>query len=194
MQTPTRDDAPELAFRAAFVTSYPALVRYARRRVPAADADDVVAEVFLTAWRKWADRPSTDRPLPWLYGIAANVVRNRRRSERRRLRLVERLRAGRQTTLVDGPEPADSLLATAMQRLSFDEQEVLRLSAWEQLSHAEIGEVLGCSVNAVAIRSHRARRRLADQVAALEGRQLDGGRDPQAGTPRRDHDGGAPHG
>jgi RNA polymerase sigma-70 factor (ECF subfamily) len=37
---------------------------FARRRVAAGDADDVVAEVFLAAWRRLSDVPS--EPLPWL--------------------------------------------------------------------------------------------------------------------------------
>lgn len=165
MQTPTRADAADVEFRAAFSATYPELVRYARRRVAAAEVDDVVSEVFLTAWRRWALRPDPDRPLPWLYGIAANVIRNRVRGQRRRLRLVERLARSSGSGAMPGPEPADTALFDAMAVLSFEDQEVLRLTAWERLTHAEIAQVLGCSVNAVAIRSHRARRRLAAELA-----------------------------
>ena len=179
MQTPTRDDAADVDFRAAYSRTYAALVRYARRRVPASEADDVVAEVFLTAWRRWADRPSTDDPLPWLYGIAANVLRNHGRGDRRRLRLVSRLAGHLGSESVAGPDATlglgDLALAEAMQQLSFDEQEVLRLTAWEQLSHAEIAVALGCSVNAVAIRSHRAKRRLANVLTGNDARQIGSG-------------------
>jgi RNA polymerase sigma-70 factor (ECF subfamily) len=47
----------------------------------------------------------------------------------------------------------------ALSRLSDADQELLRLVAWEELDHAEIAQVLGVSVNAVAIRLHRARAR-----------------------------------
>jgi RNA polymerase sigma-70 factor (ECF subfamily) len=164
MQTPTRADAADVEFRAAFSATYPELVRYARRRVAAAEVDDVVSEVFLTAWRRWALRPDPDHPLPWLYGIAANVIRNRVRGQRRRLRLVERLARSSGPGSVPGPEPADTSVVDAMDVLSFDDREVLRLTAWERLTHAEIAQVLGCSVNAVAIRSHRAKRRLAAEL------------------------------
>ncbi len=84
---------------------------------------------------------------------------------------------------VPGPEhdlggSADSALALAMRRLSFDDQEILRLTAWERLAHAEIAEVLGCSVNAVAIRSHKAKRRLA---AELDRRPPSAGQTPGDG-------------
>jgi RNA polymerase sigma-70 factor (ECF subfamily) len=47
-----------------------------------------------------------------------------------------------------------------MATLPEGDQEVLRLAAWESLSHGEIGLVLGITPNAAAIRLHRARRRL----------------------------------
>ncbi|RPH35500.1 MAG: sigma-70 family RNA polymerase sigma factor, partial [Chloroflexi bacterium] len=55
----------------------------------------------------------------------------------------------------------------ALSRLSASDQELLRLVAWEELSHAEIAEVMGISVNAVAIRLHRARARF--ERALLKG-------------------------
>jgi RNA polymerase sigma-70 factor, ECF subfamily len=51
-------------------------------------------------------------------------------------------------------------LADALPRLSENDRDVLTLTAWEGLSHAEAGEVLGCSPAAVAVRLHRARGRL----------------------------------
>ena len=54
---------------------------------------------------------------------------------------------------------------SAVGRLGPGDAELLQLLAWEQLSHAQAAVVLGCSVNAVAIRLHRARHRLADELA-----------------------------
>lgn len=177
---PASDDSFRTRFEAIFAETYPALVAYARRRsANTADADDVVAEVFATAWRRRYDLEAVDNstelaPLPWLYGIAANVVRNSRRAGGRRLRLVERLRsqpssvstvAGSATA--GGSSVADQPSAevrSALDRLSFDDQEVLRLVAWEGLSHAEAGQALGCSANAVGIRMHRARQRLEAEL------------------------------
>ncbi len=159
------------AFRAAFEATYPDLVAYARRRTDNwSDADDVVSEVYTIAWRRWADRDPEAATLPWLYGIAANVVRNSWRSTGRRLRLVDRLatqpdRSGSGNGDAGDPAERDAVgLREALGHLSFDDQEVLRLVAWEGLSHAEVGAVLGCSTNAVGVRVHRARQRLQRQL------------------------------
>ena len=160
-------DGPD-AFGQLFDQTYPAIVAYARRRVPADQADDVVAEVFATAWRRRADLDPGAAALPWLYGVAANVVRNLRRADGRHLRLVERIEA--QPAPRTGPDPADGPgadLRAALDRLSFDDQEVLRLVAWEGLSHAEAGQALDCSTNAVGIRIHRARKRLEIELDRL---------------------------
>ncbi|MGI9599115.1 MAG: RNA polymerase sigma factor [Acidimicrobiales bacterium] len=169
----SRDEA-EASFRRLFTSTYMPLLAYARRRsFDHAEADDVVAEVYATAWRRRDDlRPDT-APLPWLYGIAANVLRNNRRAGSRRLRLVQRLESEPQSpTSVPtdgdpgGPDADGSgaHLREALSRLSFDDQEVLRLVAWEGLSHAETGQALGCSTNAVGIRIHRARQRLQAEL------------------------------
>ena len=71
-----------------FVTLYERhaslVLAYARRRIGADDAEDVLAETFLVAWRRRDDVP--DDALPWLYAVAGNVLRNRARSARRRAR------------------------------------------------------------------------------------------------------------
>ncbi len=160
-------------FGATFDSTYPALVAYARRRVPAADVDDVVADTFTTAWRRWDTLDDDRAPLPWLYGIAANVIRNRRRSNDRHLRLVDTIGA---QPAAPSHDPADvasraddgAVVRAALASLSDEDQEVLRLVTWEELSHAEAGEALGCSTNAVGIRIHRARDRLAAELARLE--------------------------
>lgn len=161
----TSDD--DTGFRSLFNETYPKMVAYARRRVAAADVDDVVGEVYAVAWRRWETVDAQAPLLPWLYGIASNVVRNLRRSSGRQLRLVGRLESneavasmGASTSTAAGQPDERHELREALNRLSFDDQEVLRLVAWEGLPHSEIAEVLGCSVNAVGIRVHRARERL----------------------------------
>lgn len=157
----------ETRFRQLFEIGYQPLVAYARRRTlnPSA-ADDVVAETFATAWRRRADLRPGAAPLPWLYGIAANVLRNQRRSQGRALRLVDRLQhdpLSAPVAEVDLELP-DPELHDALDRLSFDDREILRLVTWEELTHAEVAETLGCSVNAVGIRLHRARKRLRHEL------------------------------
>jgi RNA polymerase sigma-70 factor (ECF subfamily) len=162
----------EAAFRDLFNATYPKLVAYARRRsFDTSNADDVVSEVYATAWRRRDSLDAAEPPLPWLYGIASNVLRNQWRSESRRLQLVERLEAQPAATPTNAPGESDDLhsdlheeIRSALKRLSFDDQEVLRLATWEGLPQAEIGQVLGCSTNAVGIRLHRARQRLETEL------------------------------
>ena len=63
------------------------MTRYCLRRLPVADANDATAEVFLVAWKKIDRVPAGEEALPWLYGVARNVVRNFSRSTRRSGRL-----------------------------------------------------------------------------------------------------------
>lgn len=181
----------EALFRQIFNSTYSRLVAYARRRSSdPAEADDVVAEVYAIAWRRRADIPTDTPALPWLYGIAANVLRNSRRAGNRRLQLVERLQTEPTATNPASADPADGPsgegqpdLQLALERLSWDDQEVLRLVTWEGLSHAEAGQALSCSTNAVGIRIHRARQRLETELNTV--RQISTGKDePQEGAAR----------
>ena len=57
-------------FDALFNSTYPQVVAYVRRRiVNVQDADDVVAEIYATAWRRRDQLNSIHTPLAWLYGI-----------------------------------------------------------------------------------------------------------------------------
>ena len=148
---------PEERFRALFARHYPALYRYAGRRLGRDEAADAAAEAFTVLWRRISQVPPEPDTLPWLYGVARRVVANAERSQRRRHRLV--VRAAQGLTEEDSPpDPAGVL--SALESLRPDDREVLRLAAWEGLGPREIGNVLGCSPNAAAIRLHRARRRL----------------------------------
>jgi RNA polymerase sigma-70 factor (ECF subfamily) len=160
----------EQRYRLLFEQHWRPVLAYALRRAPdAATADDVVAEVFLTAWRRIGDIPQ-ERELPWLYGVARNVLLNTRRSHVRRERLVGKLQGDR-TVHPPGhasPPAADEdqleELWLALGRLKEEESEILRLANWERLSHAEIAVVLSCSPNAVGIKLHRARVKLAEML------------------------------
>jgi RNA polymerase sigma-70 factor (ECF subfamily) len=142
-----------------FEAHHRALLAYAARRCPTlSDAEDVVAEVFLVAWRRLGDVPDGDAALPWLFGVARKTIGNQRRGLLRRGRLQARLEQTAERPATPAPSGTEPALE-ALERLSDGDRELLRLVAWEGLSHAEIAAVLGISVNAVAIRLHRARAR-----------------------------------
>ena len=154
-------------FTELFATYYGPVLAYARRRVGADLGQDVVAETFLAAWRNFDDLPA--RPLPWLYRAAHFAVANQRRALARRGRLDDRARllAGSDIAL-DHSElvAADMELGAAFRSLSEADREVLRLAAWEGLSVAAIGTVIGCSAVAAKARLSRARRRLSRKLGA----------------------------
>lgn len=152
-------------FRSLYDTHRAAIQRYCFRRLPASDANDAVAEVFLVAWRRMSDAPMGDGELPWLYGIGRNVVANARRSARRSTRLGVRL-AGVSPPSDPGPEvlvvrnTLEREALEALARLRPGDQEIIRLRTWEELPNEQIASILGLSVRAVESRLTRARRKL----------------------------------
>ena len=154
-------------FTSLYHDNYRMLVAYARRRVDEQTADEVVADTFLVAWRRRDEIPAGFER-PWLYGVARNTILTASRSARRRSALNGKLHSGARTGAWtdDRHEVSDraEALVPALRSLREEDREILMLMAWEELSHAEIGEALGISSNAVAIRVHRARKRLADRL------------------------------
>ena len=139
--------------------------RYVRRRIDADSADDVVADVLATLWRRLDDVP--DAALPWAYGVARRCLANARRSEARRLRLVRRLEA---EPAAGGDEAGlDVELHEALMSLRDADREILRLWAWEGLESPDIAIALELTPNAASIRLHRAKRALADQMRRKQG-------------------------
>lgn len=129
------------------------------RRVGPDEAADVVAETFLVAWTSPAAERSDS--LPWLYGVAHNVIRTSYRSSAR----YSRLRAS-----IPVPESAPSAETVAVARLRIIEAlesmseldaEIVLLAAWEGLTANEIAESVGMRSAAVRMRLSRARRSLA---------------------------------
>lgn len=142
-----------------------AVFTFARRRTSPSEAEDVVAEVFLAAWRRLDQMPA--EPFPWLLGIARGVLSNRRRGAARSAALTERLRQVVPTVHGDGADwTPDDRVFSALRTLTPADQELLLLVAWEQLNRRQVAEVLGVSAGTVAVRLHRARGRLARALDA----------------------------
>lgn len=162
--------------------------RYAfHRAIQAADADDLVAEVFGVAWRRLDDVP-TDDALPWLLAVAGNVRRNQARSARRYARAVGSLPPPEPVPPPAEPDDRGALLRQALGELSGDDQEILRLVAWDGLTPQQVARALDRPDGTVRARLHRARRRLADRLAALEQRPTSAGQfRGEATDPEEDH-------
>jgi RNA polymerase sigma-70 factor (ECF subfamily) len=165
----SRDEA---WFERLYERNRPMIRAYCVRRVGSVDAQDIESQVFAVAWRRRDDVPEPDRELPWLYGVARRTLGHHWRSAARARRLVEK--AGVVPTDVSpGPEVVaaataeQALVREALAALKPADREVLLLAAWEGLTHAHIGEVVGCSLAAADKRVTRAKARLADRYASL---------------------------
>ncbi|MGW3007500.1 RNA polymerase sigma factor [Streptomyces sp. NPDC001219] len=163
------------AFAEAYRAHYWAVSRFVARRLDgqAHEVEEVVAEVFSIAWRRRAELP--EAPLPWLYGVARNCLANTVRGRGRYRRLLHRLgnhEAAHRRQTVDSPdaEGPGSWVHEALARLSAADQEVLRLTAWEELTVEELAVTLGCGRSAAAMRLHRARGRLRTQIERMRPR------------------------
>ena len=120
-----------------FDSHHQRLYSFAARWVGPDHAEDIVAEVFATVWRRRADIP--DPGIGWLIQIARNAVMHEHRSRIRRSELRNALRLVRPTDdFVDSQIEVDSIL----NQLDPTDAEVLRLTTWEQLTPSEIAVAL----------------------------------------------------
>ncbi len=140
---------------------------FLRRRTDPDTAEDVLADTLLVCWRRLEDLPA--EPLPWAYGVARHCLDNARRGQRRRDRLAARVAAvDPPPPATAAPAPADLRVRDALAALPDADAELLRLWAWEGLEAADVAEVLAITPNAAAIRLHRARRKLREQLEQRE--------------------------
>ena len=144
-----------------------------RRTADWATAEDLVSVVFLDAWRKRdAVRLEADDALPWLLGVATNVLRNRWRSERRYRAALARLpleRGGGFADDADGRLDDERRMRAALRSLAGlrrDERDVFALCAWQGLSYDEAAAALGIPSGTVRSRLSRARARLRELDSA----------------------------
>lgn len=139
-----------------------------RRTADWATAEDLTSIVFLEAWRRrHAFQPAGESVLPWLLGVATNVVRTRWRSERRHRAAMERLprERGDEFSGDDAVQRVDDArqMRAALRllaRLPRREQDVFALCAWQDLSYEETAAALRLPVGTVRSRLSRARARL----------------------------------
>lgn len=156
------DDAAR--FRALFDRCHEAVRRFAcHRSIEGVEADDLVADTFLVVWRRLAAVPDDD-PLPWVLAVAANVRRNHLRGAYRFRSAIRRLPAPEVTQPPDAPDPRTARLRTALGALPADDQEILRLVAWDGLTPTQAAVVLGCRPGTARSRLSRARARLAGML------------------------------
>jgi RNA polymerase sigma-70 factor (ECF subfamily) len=168
-------ETAEQRFEALYVAHYRAIAGYVLRRVPADAADDVIAQVFAVAWRRFGEVPAPPGDRLWLFGVARHTVSDQQRSERRRFHLHARLTQDAATAASRpavpghpaGEHPRGEQIRAALDALRPADREALQLVLWDELSHAAAAAVLGCSPNAFEIRYRRARNTVREAVIAM---------------------------
>jgi RNA polymerase sigma-70 factor (ECF subfamily) len=150
---------------AIFRAHHAAVLGYALRRTDPATAEEAVADTFLACWRRLDHVPAD--ALPWLFAAARRCLANRRRTASRAQALERRMAA--RAAPGQARDPGDVVgaqeeIRLALQTLSEDDRELLRLVAWEGLDGDRAAQALGCSRTAFDVRLHRARKRLAARL------------------------------
>lgn len=152
---------------------YEAVFAFVARRVGPSDAGDLTADVFLRAFtiRHRYDR-SKANSLPWLYGIASNVLGDRSRQLKRQSAslLPRQLETGSHEWQSDDRLVAAAVrdrLEKALRLLPRKDREALTLFAVEGLTYREIAEVLHIPTGTVGSRVSRARQRILESVPDL---------------------------
>jgi RNA polymerase sigma-70 factor (ECF subfamily) len=142
-----------------------------RRTADWALAEDLTSATFLLAWRGHGrESLQAESALPLLYGIATNVLRNQRRSLKRRREAIARLPLARADEPDFAEEAATRLddraamrqLLGLFSRLPRREQDVIALCDWSGLSYEDIAEALGIPIGTVRSRLARGRRRMRE--------------------------------
>jgi RNA polymerase sigma factor (sigma-70 family) len=142
--------------------------RYIAGRLGRDVADDIAADTFVIALRKYDSFDARRGPVrAWLLGIATNLVAQHRRTEQRRYRAfrragAEELAGGHEDRVVSwvAAEGMQPQIAGALARLSREERDVLLLVALADLSHEEISQALGIPYGTVGSRLNRARKKV----------------------------------
>jgi RNA polymerase sigma-70 factor (ECF subfamily) len=158
-------------FTALYDQYYDRVYGYVVARGGGPAVDDIVVDTFMVAWRRLAEVPG--QPLPWLIGVARNVLRERYRADVRARAVREQLLRWAVVREHTVPDVADQVVerAAVLRALAgLDEQdrEVLTLGAWHDLSPAAAATALGCTRATYFVRLHRARRRLEQALGEVE--------------------------
>lgn len=158
--------------------------RFAARRIDGDVADDLASETFLVAFeqRREFDQGWEDA-LPWLFGIATNLLHRHRRREARIWKAVQASDSEGWTQIEDGPLQAEltvKAMAPAIRRLPERDRDALLLYAWGDLDYEGVARALGIPVGTVRSRLNRARRSLRASAGRGAAEEVEHGRDRPA--------------
>jgi RNA polymerase sigma-70 factor (ECF subfamily) len=148
-------------FEALFRDTRAPLLAYLTRRAPSEDAADLLAEVYLVAWRKRVDLPAGEEQRLWLYGVARRLLAEHHRSAWKRVDAEGGAGGSPAPDSFIGDDRRGEAVRRALESLSELDRELVTLTTWERLSPAEAARVVGITAGTARVRLHRARGRLA---------------------------------
>jgi RNA polymerase sigma-70 factor (ECF subfamily) len=151
----------------------PVLGYLLRRTANPEDAADMLADVYLIAWRRIQDVPHGEEARLWLFGVARRVLANYHRKKRAETGLADALRVDLrllETYVCDsGSDTSAEAVRAALATLNARDRDLLMLNAWEELSPAQIAKVVGRPSGLVRVQLHRARKSLGERIADSTG-------------------------
>ena len=141
-----------------------------------AEAEDVVQEAFIRAFRKLDQFSGSSNFYTWLYRIAFNRSLDRRRTRRPTWSIDSVIPEVEQQATWDEQSPSrqlelrelSQLVWQALARLSVDDRAILILREFEEFDYATISDVLGLKIGTVRSRLHRAKGRMLQELKRLE--------------------------
>jgi len=164
--------ADQATFEAVYAEHVRNILAYCPRRTSSVEAQDATAEVFAVAWRRSSELPAGTETLPWLYGVAANVLKNQSRSNRRARNLAGKIgsqaqphQPGPEWQLVRRAEYAE--VHKAIDSLKPKYRDVIKLVEWEELPREQVAKLLSISRSTVDQRMHRAYQQLERRLKHL---------------------------
>ena len=172
--------ATEATFEAMYATHVRDILAYCLRRTSHAEAHDATAETFAVAWRRYSEVPLPPETRPWLFGVAANVLKNQGRSSRRARNVAGKL-GSQAVEFQPGPE------AQLVRRAEYEEvhraidslkpkyRDVLKLVEWEELPREQVAEMLSVSRATIDQRIHRAYQQLERRLKHMSTPRREGG-------------------
>ena len=181
---PSHSPERRAAFEAEALPHLDAVYRFALRLAGSpAEAEDLVQETYLRAWRAWDQYTPGTRARSWLFTICRNAfLRQRERDTRRDERVADAARAEPESDVAGSELPVfsghadydpegdfyrglvDDRILDAIDALPTDFREVVVLSDLEDLGYQEIAGIIGAPLGTVKSRLFRGRRLLRERL------------------------------
>jgi RNA polymerase sigma-70 factor (ECF subfamily) len=169
---PSREARFENLYRS---TATDLLAFLTRRASDPEEATDILAEVYLVAWRRLDKVPTDEGARLWLFGVAQKLLLKSNRQLRSYQDIVRGITA-EMSAGTSHSKPDDEFtdrVRASLRKLPKAQREALLLTAWEGLKPREIAKVTGSTANLVRVRLHHARKQLQQELSAAPGQDSD---------------------